>query len=224
MHKIKEMLKRSPLLLRIVAAIYRILHFNNAWRARLHNEICLDGVFLKNTKFVIRGGNTIRIGARARLYNCRITIIGSGNELIIGGGSTIISHTSFWMQHGQNKIIIGRDFTMEGGGIAAIEGTEVRIGDDCMFSGGIDIRTGDSHSILNAETGERTNPSQSIVIGNHVWLTAFSRIMKGAVVPNNSIVGNSSLVTSRFTQSNAVYAGIPARFIKGSVNWDRYLK
>lgn len=158
------------------------------------------------------------------MFNCKIKIIGDGNRLEIKSGSTIISNTSFWMQHGSNEIIIGHDSTIEGGSLAAIEGTKITVGDDCMFSSDIEIRTGDSHSIINAVNEKRINPSDDILIGDHVWLTAHVRVMKGAVIPNNSIVGNSAIVTSKFDKENSVYAGIPAKHIKDNINWDRYLR
>ena len=107
-------------------------------------------------------------------------------------------------------------FTQGGGG-------DVTIGNDCMFSSDIEIRTGDSHSIINTITDKRINPSADVLIGNHVWLTAHVRVMKGAVLPDNSIVGNSAIVANKFDKENSVYAGIPAKHIKDNINWDRYL-
>lgn len=189
------------------------------------NTISLSCAFLKGTSFDISGrNNVIIIGPKARLFNCKIKIIGDGNRLEIKSGSTIISNTSFWMQHGKNEIIIGHDSTIEGGHLAAIEGTKITVGDDCMFSSDIEIRTGDSHSIINTITDKRINPSADVLIGNHVWLTAHVRVMKGAVLPDNSIVGNSAIVTNKFDKENSVYAGIPAKHIKDNINWDRYLR
>lgn len=189
------------------------------------NTISLSCAFLKGTSFDISGrNNVIIVGPKARLFNCKIKIIGDGNKLEIKGGSTIISNTSFWMQHGPNEIIIGHDSTIEGGHLAAIEGTKITVGNDCMFSSDIEIRTGDSHSIINTVTDKRINPSADVLIGNHVWLTAHVRVMKGAVLPDNSIVGNSAIVTNKFDKENSVYAGIPAKHIKDNINWDRYLR
>lgn len=189
------------------------------------NTISLSSAFLKGTSFDILGkNNVIIVGPKARLFNCKIKIIGDGNRLEIKSGSTIISNTSFWMQHGKNEIIIGHDSTIEGGHLAAIEGTKITVGDDCMFSSDIEIRTGDSHSIINTLSDKRINPSDDVIIGNHVWLTAHVKVMKGSVIPNNSIVGNSAIVTNKFDKENSVYAGIPAKHIKDNINWDRYLR
>ena len=44
---------------------------------------------------------------------------------------------------------MGKDFTMEGGHIASTEGEKIVIGNDCMFSNDIEIRNGDSHTIID---------------------------------------------------------------------------
>lgn len=75
----------------------------------------------------------------------------------------MISNTSFCCEDDGSTIIIGNDFTMEGGEIAAIEGCKVEIGADCMFSAGIDIRNGDSHVLLSKATGQRINESHDIL-------------------------------------------------------------
>ena len=111
---------------------------------------------------------------------------------------------------------------MEGGHIASTEGDSITIGNNCMFSEDVEIRNGDSHSIIDAVSGKRLNKAQSVIIKEHVWLTAHVRVLKGAVIPSNSIVGNSSVVTSKFEKENALYSGVPCRFLKEGINWDRY--
>lgn len=220
-------MKESAFMMKSMARIYRFCHYNNAWKYQIggSNKIKLSGAFLKGTSFDINGkNNKIIIGAKARLFHCKIKIIGDGNLLEIQSGSTIISNTSFWMQHGKNEIVIGHDSTMEGGHLAATEGRKILIGNDCMFSSDIEVRTGDSHSVLNALTGNRINHAEDVIIGDHVWLSAHVRVMKGAVVPSHSIVGNSAIVTHKLDKGNALYAGIPARYIKDNIDWDRYLK
>lgn len=136
----------------------------------------------------------------------------------------MLSNVSFCCEDDDSAIYIGEDFTMEGGEIAAIEGCRVNIGRDCMFSAGIDIRNGDSHVLLSTETGERTNPSRDITIGNHVWLTRNVSVLKGSQIADNSIIGTRSVVTGRCNTPNAIYAGCPARLIKKRFDWNRFRK
>jgi len=220
---LKSKMKQSSFFMNFVAKMYNTLHYNNTWGYKSRNRIRYRGAFLKGTSFHITGkGNTIEFGSKSRFFNCSITILGNNCKLIVGGGSTIVSNTEFWLQDDNSTIIIGEDFTMEGGHMAATEGESITVGNDCMFSGDVEIRNGDSHSILNVKTGERLNKALSVMIGNHVWLAAHVRVLKGTVIPSHSIIGNSSVVTSQLEKTNALYSGIPCRLLKENVDWNRY--
>lgn len=218
----KKKLKNTPSLLYLCSYIYNIFHFNNSWKYRLNNSFSCKGAFLSNTSFHIKGKNNIvKIGIKARLYNCSFTVIGNNCKIIIGGNHTIISNVNFWCQDNHSTIIIGNDFTMESGHIAATEGSIIEIGNDCMFSNDVEIRNGDSHSIINLDDNKRINYAENVYIGNHVWLTAHVRVLKGSTIPSNSIVGNSSVVSHKLKEENAVYAGIPCKLLKENRNWNR---
>jgi acetyltransferase-like isoleucine patch superfamily enzyme len=45
--------------------------------------------------------------------------------------------------------------------------------------------------------------------------------MKNAGLPDNTIVAAKSVVSKKFTESNTVVGGNPARVVKTGVNWDR---
>jgi len=220
---IKSILKTHPVILNCAVSLYNLFHWNNSCFFRLKNDFTLKGVFLKKCRFSIKGkNNKINIEPMARLNNCCFTIIGNNCEIQIGGRHTIISNVHFWCQDDNSKVFIGKDFTMEGGHIASTEGKTITIGEDCMFASNIEIRNGDSHSIIDTNTGKRINYAEDVVIGSHVWLTSFVKVLKGSVIPNNSIVGNSSVVSHKFQTENGLYAGIPAKLIKESVIFNRY--
>lgn len=101
------------------------------------------------------------------------------------------------------------------------DGGNVIIGNDCLFSWGCEIRTGDHHTILKQGTREVLNHSQDVVIGNHVWFGSDVCMTKGAMIPDNSVVGMRSLVTKKFTEPNVVIAGSPARVVRTGIDWDR---
>jgi acetyltransferase-like isoleucine patch superfamily enzyme len=220
--ELKQVMIKYPLVMNLISYIYNLIHYNNIWRYRRNNTFIIKGAFLKNVHLHISGkGNTLIIGPKARLNNCEITFIGNQCKLLIGGGSTIVSNVSLWCQDNDSCIMIGNDFMMNGGHIASCEGTSIKIGNDCMFSNDIEIRSSDSHSIINLK-GERINRAKNIIIGNHVWLTAHVRVLKGSIIPSNCIIGNSSLVSSKLNDENAIYAGIPCKTVKDKVNWNKY--
>ena len=97
---------------------------------------------------------------------------------------------------------------------------KIIIGEDCMFSNAIEIRTGDSHSVIDNTTNSRINLSKDVFIGNHVWLGSGAKILKGVVIEDNSIVATQSVVTN-LVPSNSIVAGIPAKVIRQNINWMR---
>ena len=198
------MLNNHPLLMDAAAFVYNSFHRNNAWKHRKAVEC--RGSFFNHVDFRVVGKNSrIVIGRKARLKNCQIYVFGDNCLLEIGGGSTKISNTCFYLEDDNSKIVIGRDFTMEGGHIASTEGETIKIGDDCMFSNDIEIRNGDSHSIVDASTGKRTNWAKTVEIGNHVWLTAHARVLKGG--------GNSGPLGNLQQLRGCKQAGQPQRHI-----------
>ena len=103
---------------------------------------------------------------------------------------------------------------------ATLEGTAIVVGEDCMFSHDIRLRTSDSHSIINNE-GVRINNAKSISVGNHCWIGMQVLILKGSQVQDNSIVAARALVSKQFDEGCAIIAGMPATIIRTNINWDR---
>ena len=91
------------------------------------------------------------------------------------------------------------------------------IGSDSFIGWGVSIRNSDGHTLFDVVTGEPLNLPSNIVIGNHVWIGRNVDFLKGANLPNNSIVGMGSIVTKKFTEEYNVYAGRPARKIRGLI-------
>jgi len=205
----------------LLSAVYRKL-MHNRFKIRNGNQFVCKGAFLSRCKVTINGtGNKVLIDpGLTRLYNCDITVRGSDCEIVVGADSNL-HETSLYIEDDGGKISVGRHVTITGKThIAVIEGATVSIGDDCLFSDNIQIRVGDSHSILDATTGKRINPSKDVTIGNHVWIGNTVSILKGAVISDNSVVGAHSVVTGKSFPSNCVIGGFPAKVLKESVTWD----
>ena len=166
-------------------------------------------------------GNKVIIDKGSSLQDCNISFYGKNCTLHIGH-NVRIHNNSFWFEDDGGEIYIGDDTTTESGcQFASCEGKKVIIGVDCMLSHDIDIRNTDSHSILNSN-GERINPAADIVIGNHVWIGIRSTILKGSVVPSDSVISAQSMVTASLKASqHSLIAGIPAKVIKTNISWDR---
>lgn len=121
-----------------------------------------------------------------------------------------------------NKCIFfsGRDSYFNGA-LHAIcsEGRYILLGDNCLYSFGIWIRTADPHLVYDAASKARINPSRDVLVGDHVWIGQDAMLLNGARVGSGSILGGRA-VTSGELCSNASWAGVPARCVREGVFWD----
>ena len=187
-----------------------------------HSKCTFGGDARYKKTYVFDNGkdNSVAIGEGVALNRCAFRFYGNCNKVIICKGCKL-NDVTFWIEDDGNEIMLGAGTTIHGKTeIACIEGTSVTVGDDCMFSSNISMRTGDSHSVVDLN-GKRINPSRNIRIGNHVWIGQDVFIGKGAEIADNSILGAGSVVTRRFDESNVAIAGNPAIVIKEKVNWKR---
>ena len=180
---------------------------------------------IMNTKFLIEGNNNrITIGRECDVRNSEFKIHGDGCEIAIGSKNEIASGPAVFCASGNGakiKIGSGNQFAWGNLNLTAEGETILSVGDGCLFSHDVFVRTGDSHSILDKETGERLNVERSISIGDRVWIAPFVRILKGASIKNDSVVGTGSIVTHPCSAGNVVIAGNPAKMVKENIVWKR---
>lgn len=174
---------------------------------------------LRKVRVANRGkDNHIEIGDRCQLVKCNMRFYGNNNRVVIDD-NCYLNNVTFWVEDDNNVIHIKKRTSICGKtDLACIEGTEIEIGEDCLFSSNIIFRTGDSHSVLNLE-GARINPSKKIMIGDHVWIGQNCFIGKGSEVAQNSIVGACAVVTRKFDRKNIAIAGNPAKIVKENIDW-----
>lgn len=175
---------------------------------------------LKGCKIRNHGtNNVIRIGDFSRLINCTIEFHGNNNTLVIGD-RCLCNEACFWMEEDNNQVLLG-DHTHLSGNVqlSVLEGTSIQVGQDCLFSDGIDIRTGDSHSLVEKGTQNRLNPSESITIGEHVWVGRGVTILKGTVIADHCVIGAASLLCKKHEIPNCVLVGTPAKEVKQNIDW-----
>ena len=100
------------------------------------------------------------------------------------------------------------------------DGNAITIGEDCMFSGDVEIWNSDTHLITDIEGNPLNHKPAPIHIGNHVWLGKHAKILKGVSIGNNSIIGMSSVVTKN-VPNNSIAAGNPARVVRDGISWKK---
>lgn len=163
--------------------------------------------------------NYIHIGDNISINNCKFIFYGSKNNIVIHDGAQL-NNVTIWIEDDCNEIIIGKKTTFHGNcQLAACEGSTISIGNECMFSHDIYIRTTDSHSII--KNNKRINAAKSIIIGNHVWIGMQCLILKGANIPNGCVIGARSTISSSVMEANCIYVGSPAKIINRDITWKR---
>ena len=206
----------------LVSLACRAHNLRNCFRIRKtgsNNRIIAPCALLKKVEIRIKGSNnTVVIGDFAQLKGASIYINGSFNHITIGSWS-YLGGTNLFVEDDGGSIVIGSRTKFLGKThLAVIEGTSITIGENCLFSSDIQLRTGDSHSVLDME-GRRINESRNIVLGDHVWVGTKAFLNKGAEVAPHSIVGACALVTKAFPDPHCALAGVPAKVVKRDVDW-----
>ena len=173
-------------------------------------------------KMIIGSCNKIIVGKNTCMSNTLFHIIGHNNRIHIGANCTIGPGCSFWMEGDNIEVSIGDGctFTWMVHLNAQESGHKILIGKDCMFSNHIIVRTSDSHPIYSINTNERINPAKDVIIGTHVWIAPDTKIMKGAIIGNNCIIGSNTIVT-KYVPSSCLAVGMPAKIVKEGVYWTR---
>lgn len=205
---------------RLVVFFYNMFNGNKRAVHGKNNIIQWSGALLHKVSLTIVGdNNTILVGSGTTLSNVRIFIRGSGHKLFIGRFCAFKGELLF---EDNGCMISIKDFTTaEGAHIAVTEpNSRIEIGYDCMLAQKIDVRTGDSHSIIDIVTKKRINVAKNVVIGDHVWIASDVKVLKGVSIGSHSIIATGSIVTKSIPE-NIVAAGSPAVVIRNNVTWDR---
>lgn len=118
----------------------------------------------------------------------------------------------------KGTLVIGDNFsTNKNCLIACSKGIE--IGNDVTLGWHVNVRDNDGHTIVDEVTG-MASESKEVTIGNHVWLCAYADVLKGSVIPDDSVVAYRSLVTKAFGQPNVLIGGAPAKQLKENISWE----
>ena len=184
------------------------------------NRTINKGRFEKVTFDIIGNNNEIIIGKNTSIHNTLIYIRGDNHRLVIGE-NCFMGKGEIWMEDDHGSLIIHNHTTIEHAHLAVTEShSSLEIHKDCMIAKQVEIRTGDSHSIMDMETGKRINYAANVILNEHVWVGAHAKILKGVTIGNNTVIATGAIVTSDIPPYS-IAAGIPARVIKTNTDWKR---
>lgn len=180
-----------------------------------------EGVTLRgaNTLSTRGRGNLLCVGRGTTLNRSRIQVNGNGCVVIIGENCRL-KGLELHVTRDNSAVFIGSDTTWESGAILSGSGNMIALGNDCMASNSIMIRTSDGHAIFDRSTGSPINDPADVMIGHHVWLGNSSRVNKGTRIGTGTVVGQCAIASGSLDAA-ALYAGTPARKLKEGVVWSR---
>ncbi|WP_431269855.1 acyltransferase [Dankookia sp. P2] len=173
---------------------------------------------LKRICLLGRSRGCLFVGDKAALSNVLINSDGFG--VVVLGPNVQLSDIVIQMS-GRTALVITSGTTMALGNFLVQEnGSHIVIGDDCMFSNNVAMRTSDSHGIFDRATRRRINPARPIIVHNHVWVGRHAMMNKGTVIESDAVVGQGALVSGRL-KGSAIHAGHPAKPLRENIWWDR---
>lgn len=187
-----------------------------------HNTLSISSLETKGVNEIYfwrkSSDNIVSIGEGGIFNNLKIVFKGNNNKLIIGKN---VRWTGHILIVGNNRTVtIGNNTTAQGVYILSRD-EDVIIGENCMLSREIEIRSTDVHKIYDLETGRRINPAEKVIVGDNVWIAARVIVSKGANIPYGCVIGASSFVNKQFETPSSIIAGVPAKIVKSNIRWER---
>ncbi len=211
--------------LKYFCSILKLLqYFSCSYKIRgINNSINNKGALLKNVTFDIEGDNNeIVLSKSVYMNSVTFFIRGNNHKILIQDNCRFYRGSNIWFEDNNCTLLIKKNTTIQDVHIAVTEpDSTVTIGEDCTIAYDIDIRTGDSHSIIDINSGKRINYAADVNIGNHVWIAAHVIILKGCAIGNHCVIATGSIVTKSFNEDNVIIAGNPAKIVKKDITWDR---
>lgn len=193
----------------------------HSYKSGLGNKIINRGGIRIESRIQFSGNNNqLILEKNCMLLNTLVKVLGDNNVVLLKAGS-YVSGAELWVENDGCLLEIGTGtFVGHHSHLACTEnGSKLIIGDNVMISSYVQVRTGDSHSILDME-GKRINFAKSVVIGNHCWIGEGAKVLKGVTLEGDDIVSTGTIVTKSFGK-NVLLGGIPAKVIKENVSWDK---
>jgi acetyltransferase-like isoleucine patch superfamily enzyme len=143
------------------------------------------------------------------------------NGNVIFNGTAKIGHGAKIVVGKSGILIFGERFTISAES-SIICFDEIEFGNDCLLSWDILVMDTDFHQIYSLSSNNQINKSKRILIGAKCWIGCRSLILKGAILPENTIVAANSYIGKSDTVSlisNCIVGGNPTRVLKDNVFW-----
>jgi acetyltransferase-like isoleucine patch superfamily enzyme len=168
----------------------------------------------------------VRVGPNTALLGKPIVSCFEDSSISIGADCFLISRSTWTALGVSHPVIIrtlaqGAEVTIGNecglSGVTICAAINVSIGNRCLLGADVLIADTDFHSVDTVQRRHlptpAPSPSDSVRIGNDVFVGARAIILKGVTVGDGSVVGAGSVVTEDIP-SGVIAAGNPARVIR----------
>ena len=175
---------------------------------------------LVNSQIIFKGyNNIIYCEDNVSLNNALVSFEGNNSLVYLSSGDypiNLYTRDNSTVYFGKdNKIISAVNINIQ-------ESQNFIMGDEGIIASGVNIRSFDGFPIYDSNSKQRINLSDSIIIGDHVWLDHLSYISKGVRIGSGAIVGNHSFVApSTKILSNSYVLGNPVEVEEENVFFTR---
>lgn len=100
----------------------------------------------------------------------------------------------------------------------------ITIGEGVWLAGLVALIASDTSPIIEKDSGAVRNSREgmpSLTIGDRCWIGKRATLLKGTVLPADTMVGAGSVVTGSFAEENTLIAGNPATVRAKHISWTR---
>lgn len=205
------------ILSKIKRKVHKILNIKEPNREELKKK--------EDYEYLIKHGVETEYG-NVELGGKPIIVKHPNSRIIIGKGVTLfsdsiynvagINHPVILSTCGENAIIKIEDGCgMSGTSVVAVK--SITIGKNTLLGVNTNVYDTDFHPVDSIKREQQKSileaEASPVIIGSNVWIGANSTVLKGVTIEDNTVVGAHSLVNKKI-ESNSLYAGTPAVFIK----------
>lgn len=186
-------------------------------------KIIISSTGLDQTTKVTSEGDSLVIVGKSVAFGKNVVISSTNGEIAIGDGCRFDSFIKLRVSS-NGKINLGEKCTLQRDcAFVASFGARLILGRDCMVSYYVLMRAGNSHNIIDLDTGINLddNDNRDVVLGEHVWVGMRVTLLNGVEIGSGSTVGANSFVCKRKFPSNCCLGGNPAKIIREHTAWLR---
>jgi maltose O-acetyltransferase len=111
------------------------------------------------------------------------------------------------------KIEIGEGTYISNNAVIIADKSSISIGKNCLVGWNFTVIDSDFHGLSTKDRLNGHYLAKPVEIGDNVFIGNNVTVTKGVVIGNNSVIGANAVVT-KDVESDAIYAGNPAQYVK----------